>query len=190
VVERLFDQSYRPRPSAGYLFKKASGTAPRALRSTTSERGPVAVTAWLDSPHFRPLELRELYVKVEVAAGWHIYTDPIPKGFTALRVKLDADDEFVSWPAELPQGTHFKVEGLPEDFFVVEGEFTIGVPFKLPGSKLHVDGRPLPDPGEPRPVAISIDVQYQACSKTECLPPTSQTLRMEVEEVPSIPPER
>lgn len=188
VIDRIFEQSYRTRPSAGHLFKKVAGAPPHAVRSATSEVGPVAITAWLDSPHFRPLELCELHVQIEIAEGWHLYTEPVPDGFRHLSVVLEADAEHISWPADIPIGERFRVEGLPNEFHVVEGALTVSVPFRLPGSSLQLDGRPLPIPGEARPVSLSVDVNYQACSATECTPPASQTLQLEIDEARHIEP--
>ena len=187
VEQRLFDQSYRPRPSAGYLFRAASGVPPEPARSATSTEGPVEVTAWLDSSYFRPLELREVHVELRVAEPWHVYTDPIPDGFTALRVEVGADAAIATGQADLPAGRPFTVEGLPEQFHVVDGSVRVSVPFQLPGAGLDLDGRPLPEPGDPRPVALDVEVAHQACSDVECLPPAVQRLRLEIDEGANVP---
>ena len=187
VVQRLFEQSYRPRPSAGYLFRQVSGVPAEAARSATSERGPVAITAWLDSAYFRPLEIRELYVELRIADGWHVYTEPIPDGFTPLAVEVRADAELASGPAAIPEGHPFTVEGLPEQFAVLDGACLITVPLQLPGAKLRLDGRPRAQPGAPGPVTLDVEVTYQACSATECLPPERQQLHLEIDEAESVP---
>lgn len=187
VARRLFEQSYRPRPAAGYLMREASGVPPAPARSASSAQGPVEVTAWLDSSYFRPLELRELHVELRVAEPWHLYTAPVPEGFTALGVGVRADEAIATQPAQLPTGRPFTVQGLPEQFHVVDGSVQLAVPFQLPGAGLQLDGRPREHPGEPAPVELEAEVVYQACSDTECLPPTAQRLRLEVDEAANVP---
>jgi hypothetical protein len=189
VVARHFEQSYRPRIGAGTVLRRATGAPPpRAARSTTSRHDAVTVTAFLDSEDFRPLEVHELHVELRVDEGWHLYTDPVPDGYTPLRVDVRADSEIEVWPAELPTGRPFRVQGLPEEFSVVDGTVLASVPFKLPGAGFELDGRAREEPAPPRPVTLQVDVRYQACSGIECLPPTTVRLRLRMEESENVKP--
>ena len=182
VTARSLDQSYRERPGAGYLFRQATGRAARAARSATASSGPVEITAWLDSTTFRPLQLLEVHVDLRIADGWHVYTPPVPPGFTPLSAALEPHEGLATEPAEVPQGRPFTVEGLPESFFVADGDVRLSVPFRLAGAAFAVDGRNLADPGAPKPVELTVDVRFQVCSDVECMPPQAQRVPLVIDE--------
>lgn len=129
VVERLFEQSFRPRPNAGSVLRRAGGALP-AGHSVTAGDGVVTVCS----------------------------------------------------PPRLPAGRPFRVEGLDEEFSVLDGTVRVTVPFRLPGSRYLPDGRNRPDPGPSRPVTLELLVGYQACSDVECLPPARQRLTLTLDE--------
>lgn len=182
VTKRVFEQSHRTRPSPGYLFRQVSHAPPRAARHATAQEEVVHLTAWLPSATFRPLEIHEVHVEIEVAEGWHLYTEPIPPGYTPLSVRLEADAELEAWPVSLPEGRPLTIPGLGEQFFVVDGSLRLSVPFKLGGAAYQLDGRERPEPGSAGPVTLDVEVGYQACSDRECLPPTATRLQLEIDE--------
>lgn len=188
VVERIFHQSFRDRPSAGALFREVSGVPAQPAVSARVEDPPVLVTAWLDSDTFRPLERSEVHVELRVAAGWHVYAASVPAGYTGLHAELEPVEGLTAWPAAAPAGRPLAVAGLPEELPVLEGVVTLHLPFRLSGAAFLADGHRRPDPGEPGPVELTVGVRYQACSDTECLPPVHHRLRLRVTERPRAMP--
>ncbi|MDQ3466112.1 MAG: protein-disulfide reductase DsbD N-terminal domain-containing protein [Actinomycetota bacterium] len=96
-------------------------------------------------------------VRIEIEEGWHVYVPPTAKGFVPLEVGLRGSDGVFAESVRLPQGAPFKMEGLPEQFYVVEGTLDVVVPFYVLEDTTTVD--------------LKFFVDYQACSETTCLPP-------------------
>lgn len=182
VTHRIFEQSYRPRPSAGYLFRHASGVPDGAVQVVTADEHAVSVAAWPDTERFHPLEIHDLNVEIAVADGWHIYTEPVPDGYTSLEARLTATSDIATWPLELPEGRPFRVEGLAETFSVLDGSIRFSMPFLISGARFELDGRPRAEPGTSGTVQLELGISFQACSDRECLPPTTVVLRFELEE--------
>ena len=61
----------------------------------------------------------------------HLYTQPVPEGFSDLTVALEGVDRLRADPVTVAQGEEFHVEGLPETFYVVEGRIHLVLPFIL-----------------------------------------------------------
>jgi hypothetical protein len=182
VVDRLFDQTYRERPSPGVLLRAATGRAPVPERTAEIETSVVKIAASLDADDFRPMERHELTVRLDIAEGWHVYVPPVPSGFTALEVTVGPTDRIAASAAQVPAGHPFTVEGLDESFRVVEGVVEVAVPVLLQGASFLADGSKRDAPPEPGPLELVVEVSLQACSATECLPPETRELRLTLEE--------
>ena len=184
VRKRLFDQSYRERPSPGVLLRAASGHAPAPdpERSATVETPVVKVGAWFEASTFRPMERVELTVTLHIADGWHVYVGPIADGLTALDVKLGPEERLRQSPAQIPPGHPFSVAGLEGTSNVVDGNVEITVPVLLQGAGFLADGSKRSEPQEPGPMNVKVEISFQACSATECRPPESHVFRFTMEE--------
>lgn len=182
VTRRLFDQTYRERPSPGVLLREASDRSPKPERSTSLETPVVKVSAWFDAPNFWPMQRVELTVRLDIAGDWHVYVAPVPQGFTALNLTLGPTESLTQAPAQVPRGRPFTVEGLDERFDVVEGAVDITVPVLLHGAGFLADGSNRPDPAELGPLEVAVEISFQACSPTECLPPETHVLHMSIDE--------
>ena len=112
-------------------------------------------------------------VELSVAPGYHLYASPIPDGYTPLKVTVAAK------PAEigevvLPPAHPFRVDGLDEQFWVYERTVRLTVPIEFVMNR----GEPAGDR------TIRLTVTYQACSATDCYPPTLASLELTVSERP------
>jgi peroxiredoxin len=87
IVDKQFEQSYRVRPAPALLLEDPRlAETPRFAVSQRVEREGIALTAGLDSATFRPYEKHVLSVRIELAPGLHLYTAPVPDGYTPLSI--------------------------------------------------------------------------------------------------------
>ncbi|MHB8733432.1 MAG: protein-disulfide reductase DsbD N-terminal domain-containing protein [bacterium] len=132
----------------------------------------VRVRGYFDSPEYRPYQQLRLTLEVTVKDGWHVYTTPIPAGYTALGAAVaplaGVDAGAPVWPAGHPH----RVEGLDEVFSVLDGTITGQMPVTFAVAAGAGDLRP------------EVAVRYQACSETACLPPATVRLSLLVREAP------
>lgn len=166
VVERRFEAHHRWRPSAPSLFEDVAGEHLEPAVSGTDAAGAVQVAAWLAAADYRPQEVARVGVSVAVEPGFHVYVPPVPAGYVALEIALDPLDGMVAAPADVPQGRPFRVEGLQEQFFVLDGTLHTTVPFRIER-----------DIG---PVELTVRVRAQACDETTCQAPVTLAVTLPV----------
>jgi hypothetical protein len=75
--------------------------------------------------------------------------------------------------AALPPTRPFRIAGLDEQFFVYERSVRAVLPVMVT----------VRDAGD---LLVQVDVRYQACSDTDCLPPVSATLELPLEARPFV----
>jgi hypothetical protein len=173
VAARRFHESYRERDTgagllAALLSPLAAGPGPDAQDGGD---GAVRARAWLDSPTYCLFQRLHLHVEVAVAAGFHVYGQPVPGGYTPLSLDVDPIDGLERGPAAWPAPHRFAIDGLPEEFWVHDGAIRAALPLTFaaaPGGGDHV---------------VRATVRYQACSASACLPPSELRLEVPVREV-------
>jgi hypothetical protein len=106
----------------------------------------------------------------DVEPGWHVYGHPVPDGYTAVTVDVESIPEVAVKVAERPPTRPMRVEDLDEQFHVHEGRFELRVPFAVNVPPGHDS------------VDLMVRVHYQACSKSECLPPSTLTFDLRLSE--------
>jgi peroxiredoxin len=169
VVEKLFERSHRIRPGGNMLLERLSIDAPAPEKIVTADGPGLTVAAWPDSGEYFPNQINHLTVRVSLADDLHVYVPPNPPGFSDLSIDLDVPDGVFVDDYPLPSGHDFSIEGLPENFTVVEGEFDLSIPFYI-----------LEDSGD---VSLTLKVGYQACSPTTCMTPETLDLTITLSEV-------
>jgi hypothetical protein len=173
IVDRRFDPSYRVRPSGTVLLADAfEGAEPKAIERAETEWGEVAVRLHSDTYHAQ--ELLELHVAVALAEPYHAYVEPIPDGYVPLSVELTGPASLDAGAVELPKGKPWRIEGLSEEFAVVDGEVHVTLPFVIRDAE--------------GPVTIEARVRCQVCTDNTCLPPVTLTLPLELAERPLLRP--
>ncbi|MGI9605692.1 MAG: protein-disulfide reductase DsbD domain-containing protein [Acidimicrobiales bacterium] len=138
----------------------------------------VRFAAWLDTDVLYANQLQEVHVRFDLDPGVHLYTDPVPDGFRALTVGLGGDERVQADIATPETGQSFGVTGLDEEFHVVDGQVDLTVPFFLLSNRDTAGD-------DARPVALDVEVSYQACTDEECFMPERQVLRLDLTEEPN-----
>ena len=172
VTAKRFHESYRERDSGAGLIAATLGVvATEPGPAAAGPDDPVRIRAWLDSPTYCMFQRLHLNVETAIAEGFHVYGEPVPDGYTPLSVDVAPIDGMergsIAWPAP----RRFAIDGLPEEFWVHEGTIRASLPLTFtaaPGAGDHV---------------LRATVRYQACSPTDCLPPSELCLELPVKEV-------
>ena len=158
VVEKHMTRDYKIRPSGALLLEEL-GIDPTAKGAATASGPGASLAVWTDEDAYFPLQEAALRVRLRVDEGMHVYVPPNPDGYTNVSVNVNSPDGVVLDRKPLPDGNDFRIEGLSERFVVAEGTLNLDVGFRL------MEGT--------GPVEVTVSVNYQACSDTECLIPAS-----------------
>ncbi|TAK21325.1 MAG: redoxin domain-containing protein [Chloroflexota bacterium] len=165
IVDKWFEQSYRVRPSGAVTLEKVVGAGPaQAKVSAQSEANGIAARAWLADDSYRPYQQLLLHVVIEPAPGVHVYGDPIPDGYQALRIEIQSLEGLVVGPIELPTPATLVVPGLDDSFVGYERAIDVTIPFSINGRL--------------GPVALGVSIVLQACDDTVCYPPAEIRLAL------------
>lgn len=180
VSDRRFQRNYRVRESGHDLLAQMLGGGPAADTSPTEAEAALGepelqIRAYLDSPTYWRYQRIFLHVDLTVAPGYHLYAPPVPDGYTALGIEVEADSAEIGQP-DLPPAQPFRVDGLDEDFWVYDGSLRLNVPIEF----ILDRGAPAVDR------AIRVTLEYQVCSATVCLPPATTTLELSVSPRPDV----
>lgn len=179
VTGKRFEQSHRIRPTGNTLLRELFGdeSIQPAVSAESSSPG-VRVAAWLDTAVTYANQLQEVHVRFDLDDGAHLYTEPVPDGFHAMKVELGGDDRLQPDPVAMPEGHEFQITGLEETFHVVDGTVELTAPFILLSNRDTAGDAS-------RPVSLTVDVAYQACTGDECFMPERVTLELPLTEEPN-----
>lgn len=167
ITEKRFEQSYRVRPQAADLLESAFGAEIGAAAvSDQASNDQISVTVWLNNASYRPWQQLRLQFGIKIAEGLHIYGKPIPEGFYPLEIEIDPVEGLETGQPELPELHPYRVEGLDDQFMAYQGEIRGSLPFFITGN--------LGD------LTVEVFVSYQACTDSECFPPSTLRLRLPV----------
>lgn len=172
IVDKRIRENYRTREGALKLAEAAFAVAiPPAGSSHAATADHVAVDVVADSDEYVRWQETRLHVRFDVEAGWHVYGQPIPAGYTPITVTVDEIPDVTVGPPEALPGRPIHIEGLGDEFHVHDGRFEIQVPItvKVPLGTGRIE--------------LRVTVSYQACSDTECLPPASVRAEVSLDEV-------
>lgn len=176
VTEKFFSRHYATRESAGTILDKALGKvllheeAPQA-----DEQGErVKITGFLSDPDLKLEVVNTLYVRLQMAAGYHVYGDPLPEGFYPTRIAVQAAPGVrVGEPVYPPtQPREFEILGVTLN--VYDGVTEIAVPV-TGTTELWGASETIGTNGE-RQVELDVIVDYQVCSETICYSPQTAQL--------------
>ncbi len=177
IIDKQFERFHRIRPTGNTLLARLIGAEGVARSSLAAASSPgVQIAAWLDTDVVYANQLQDLHVRIELDDDVHLYVEPIPDGYSALSLELTGDEALRPRPHVIDGGRPFIVDGLDEEFFVVDGTLEATIPFAV-----HSNRNTSGDPA--RTVDIELVVDYQACTKSECFVPETRTLRLSLTEV-------
>jgi hypothetical protein len=172
ITHKRFHESYRERDTGAGLIAETLGILNgRGDGETAVEGDTVRVQAWLDSPTYCMFQRLHLTIELATAPGFHVYGEPIPRGYIPLSVDVARVEGLELRPMQWPSPHTFTVEGLGETFHVHEGTVRGVLPFMFtapPGAGDHI---------------LRVIVRYQTCSASMCFPPAAVELDISVREV-------
>jgi peroxiredoxin len=176
ITAKQFHESYRVRDSGGSVLGQLLGasSAPPTHATAITEADAVRVRAWLDSPTYAWFQQMRLTVEFAIESGFHIYGpeatgDYVPVSFH-IQPLAGVEVGEVTWPEAHPM----PLEELNATVPTYEGRVRAFVPLAFtaaPGSGDQV---------------LRLSVNFQACSSSSCLLPSSVHLEVPVEEVPLV----
>lgn len=190
VVAKFFHGTYKKRDSAEMLIDAAMGRIELSddLPQAMAEDEAVRVTAALrgGKGDLRQGILREVLVRFELGAGFHIYGHPAPDGMVTTEVTVSGPPGLMTEAAVFPPSKPLTLASMGVELQVWSGTVDIRVPVYA-ASELATEVAPLAVDSVP----LNIDVRYQACSEETCLLPANRSFTLEVSldvtEVPAIP---
>lgn len=177
IIDTRFERYHRIRPTGNTLLARLLGAEEVPRASLVAESSPgVQIAAWLDSDVVSANQLQDLHVRIQMDDDVHLYVEPVPQGYRALSLELTGDGALRPRPHVIDGGRPFVVDGLDEEFFVVDGTLEVSIPFTV-----HSNRDTSGDPD--RVVDVELVVSYQACTRSECFAPERRTLRLSLTEI-------
>lgn len=175
IVEKRFHQSYRERETGVAVLEQGFGSHGSSHGAeVTAATGDLRVHAVLDSPTYRYHQRLWLTLEVSIAPGLHVFGRPIPEGYTPFTVEVAPLDGLIAGRPDWPEPRPFTVAGLDEQFTIYEGDLRLSLPVTF--TKRQAGDQ-----------TLTVTIGYQACSETDCRPPTSLTLELPVQEAAHVP---
>ncbi len=177
VVERKsIEENYRIRHGGTLLLGSLTGAHPpdRGLEAT-ARSAVLSVRVSLDSPAYFAYRRQGLAIALGIQPSWHVYGPQVPDAYTGLHVNVRSRPGGlrtgeIRWPGT----SSFQMEGSDERFEIYEGAVDLLVPVIF-----------LIDRGT-GPVELDVEIEFQACSASECLPPSVLQRSLTVPEAPTL----
>jgi peroxiredoxin len=177
VTEKHFFQSYEKRVSAGTILDRAIGRVlvhDEAPQQEAREQ-MATLTAFLADGELRREVASTLYVRIAMDAGFHVYAEPLPEGFVAMRVEVGPVAGLEVGEPVYPATHRREFPQLGVELPVYESSAVVSVPVTAEG-ELFAGGI---GAGKQPTVAIPVRVTYQACSETVCYRPRTAELTVQ-----------
>lgn len=172
IESRFAETNYRTRNGAQRLLRLLTGESVASAGIAASARSDVvSAVVRLDAASYFAYQRLGLGVRLAIEPGWHVYGPAAPHGYTPLSIALaNAPAGLglgeIPWPPTKP----FRIEGLSERFEVYEGALELDIPIHFVIDRGSGSAR------------FDVRTQYQACSATECLPPSVLVTSLDVPE--------
>ncbi len=175
VTEKFFNRSYSTRNSAGTILNSALGEVlkPEAEETAEFSAEQIKFSAFLADPELKLEYSSTLYVRFELAEGFHIYADPLPSGFFATTVTVQEKEGLTLGDAIYPSTKIKEFKELEVELPIYEGNVDVAIPITANAKILNWM---LPE--KPESIDVDIDVRYQVCSESICYLPKQETLTM------------
>ncbi len=187
VTEKFFHRHYATRTSAGTIRDSAIGRILARHEAPAAELGDehVEVSVFLADEALKFEYASTLYVRFEVADGYHIYADPLPEGFIASTAAVAATRGVRTGEPVYPATAEREFPELGVTLNVYEGVTDVAIPVALGAEILNW---PIQD--KPTEIEIPVNVVYQACSETVCYVPKQETVVLKAPIEPLVMPGR
>ena len=178
MTEKFFHRHYATRTSAGTIRDSAIGRILAKHEVPAADLGDehVEVSVFLADEALKFEYSSTLYVRFQVADGYHIYADPLPDGFIASTAKVVPTKGVRTGEPVYPPTAEREFPELGVTLNVYDaGTTDVAIPIALDSAILDW---PIQD--KPTAIEIPVDVVYQACSETVCYVPKEERVVLEV----------
>ena len=177
VREKYFEAKYTNRFTANTVIEKL-------FPELTEE-----VSQTVEAPHLR-LTLSQsdhtvvagsrvmLRARIELPPGVHVYS-PGVRGYKPIQLVLHPSAAIEPAPVVYPNPKSLYLEAIKEQVPVFEGKFRITQDVTVSASKIGDGIRSVLSAS--KTISITGELQYQACDKTICYPPTSVPVKWELQ---------
>ncbi len=178
IREKFFEAKYRERLTGNSIIAKLF-----------PELGQ-EVTETVDAPHLQvALEQSDrtgvpgtrvtLVAQVRLPPDMHVYAPGTQGGYRTIKLVMDPNPELEIKPTVYPASKTLYLPAIKEQVPVFEGTFRLSQDVKVSSAGL---GRPASTDGTP--LYITGKLEYQACDKTTCYPPTSVPVKWQLQIFP------
>ncbi len=187
VTEKFFHRHYATRTSAGTIRNSAIGRILSSHEVPTAQLGDdhVKVSAFLADESLKFEYESTVYVRFEVAEGFHIYGEPLPEGFIASTAHIPPTKGVRIGEPVYPETKPHEFPKLGVTLSVYEGTTDVAIPVLLNSEILN-----WPIQEKPTEIELPIEVVFQACSETVCYVPKRKTVQLSVPIDPLVMPGR
>jgi len=189
VIAKFFHDTYKKRDSPENLLDAAAGTIQingdePNVRNSNPEL-PVSVFVRGGRGTVRQGIIRHLVVRFELPDGLHIYGEPVPNGMVPTTVNVSGPTGLVFEDPIFPAPEALVLKSTNIQLRVWSGRVDVVIPFYAVGS-LASETRPL----DHDTAKIDVELGYQACDDSICLPPQTDSLslrlKLDVVDVPAL----
>ncbi len=187
VTEKFFHRNFATRASAGTIRNSAIGRILSTHETPTAELSNehVKVSAFLADESLRFESESTVYVRFEVANGYHMYAAPLPEGFIASTATIAATKGVRVGEPKYPQTTPREFPALGVTLNVYEGVTDVAIPVIVGSEILDWSLR-----DKPTEIELPIEVVFQACSEKVCFRPQRKQLVLKAPIGSHVMPER
>lgn len=183
VTEKFFNRHYATRTSVGTILDTALGRVLARTESPAADArtNQVRVQAFLADRTLTLETTTTLHVRLQVAAGLHVYGAPLPEGFFPTTVTVRPVQGLRVGTPVFPRTTPRRFEALRVTLPVYEGVVDVRIPVtrSAPLEQLASTRSRFGFTGPPT-IDVPVVVDYQACSETICYRPGSARLTVKV----------
>jgi peroxiredoxin len=168
VVRKFFHQHHAIRESGETMLDQLFGRVldHRASPRVTLSDDDIDVTVFLREPNLKLEVVSTVYCRIALPDGLHIYAEPVPDGFVATQVEIPLMRGLRIGAPVYPASETYDMAVLGMRFNVFTGTVDIAIPVTLTSELVKL--------GQVRDidsVPINVNIAYQACNDTMCLPP-------------------
>ena len=176
IREKYFEAKYTNRFTANNVIGKLFPELTQEV-SQTVEAPHLRLTLSQSDRTVVPGSRVTLTAEIELPPGVHVYS-PGVQGYKPTQLVLHPSGGIEAEPATYPNSQILYLEAIKEQVPVFEGKFRITQDVTVTPSKVGDGIRAVFSVGTT--VSIAGELQYQACDKTICYPPTSVPVRWEL----------
>jgi peroxiredoxin len=185
VTAKFFQRNLARRESAETVIDSALGRVLLGQEEPFAEAGDddIRVTATYHGGggRLKAGVVRQIVVRFELAAGLHLYDEPVPDGMVATKIRIEGPPGLHADEPTKPPTKPLELPGLDVELHVWSGRVDFVVPVwaddRIAGIVSEIAHDAIP---------IGVRVDYQACDDRTCRIPRSETLEVIVPVAPYV----